>query len=114
MERFEKRKHQRHDIKLEVLCRKIGLVEENFFSGHTVNISTGGMLAHTKSPRLSIGDFLNVQLSVPPADGMLEFGGRFEGFAKVVRVSSAKDFGNDDFCRQLIALQFCTRPKLSV
>lgn len=100
---------------MEVLCQKIGLVEENYFTGQTVNISTGGLLAQTQNSKFSIGDFLNVQLSVPPTNGLLEFGGRFEGFAKVIRVNSANHFKTSHPTRhQLIALQFCNRPKLSV
>lgn len=114
MDRHERRRHQRHDLKLEVTCKKIGDSEDVFFTGQTLNISTGGLLAHTNGTKITPGDFLNVQLSVPPTDGLLDFGGRFEGYAKVIRVNPNSATVNSSSINHIIAMQFCSSPKLSV
>lgn len=113
MDSSERRKYIRHEIKLEVTCQKIGLSGNESFSGQTVNVSTGGLLASTHESEIKIGDLLNVYLSVPPTQGLLETGGRFESFAKVTRIYHVNSSDINKKSRA-VAMQFCSAPKLSV
>ena len=114
MDSSERRRHTRLDLKLEVLCQKVGAAEGGVLSGQTVNVSTGGVLANTSHADIGVGDLLNVQLSVPPTEGLLEFGGRIEGFARVTRIITGRGDSDGNFKARLIAMQFCQRPQLSV
>lgn len=113
LDALDRRKHQRHDIELDFRCQKVGVSCDDFFSGQTINISTGGLLAHTEHSDIEIGELLNVHLSVPPSHGQLELGGRFEGFAKVTRIDTQNE-SEIQRKKRLLALQFCSSPKLSV
>jgi hypothetical protein len=106
----EKRRYKRQAIELELSCRKIGSTDENHYAGCTVNVSPGGLYFETASEVFNPGNLLKVDLSIPPAAGQLEFGGRFSGFARVLRTDqngpglSCPRFG--------VALEFCQSPKL--
>ena len=110
MDPSDRRKHKRLDLKLEMLCQRIGADESAVSSGKTVNISTGGVLIKTSHSKFEIGDLVNVQMTVPPTDGTLDHGGRMEGYARVTRINklTRTDAG------KLVAFQFCHPPKLSV
>jgi len=108
--RTEKRRYKRQAIGLELSCRKIGSTDEKLYAGCTVNVSPGGLYFETASEVFNAGNLLKVDLSIPPAAGQLEFGGRFSGFARVLRTYepcttlSSRRFG--------VALEFCQSPKL--
>jgi len=105
MDRLEKREHKRLGANYNLSCRKVGSNSNIFYYGHTVNISTGGLYFETMSSTFEQGDLLQVELSIPPTSGLLEFGGKIAGFAKVLRTDSASG-------KQGVALQFCRTPKL--
>jgi hypothetical protein len=86
----EKRKHQRLPIGLDLSCHEIGSTSEKWHSGRTMNVSPGGLYFQTDSGAFKPGNLLNVELSVPPTTGLLEYGGRVSGFARVLR---ADDIG---------------------
>jgi len=110
MDLSDRRKHKRLDLKLDMLCQRIGTDNSAVSSGRTINISTGGILAKTSHNKFEIGDLVNVQMTVPPTDGLLDYGGRMEGYARVTRINklTKTDAG------KLVALEFCHPPKLSV
>ncbi len=115
MDRPEKRTHRRLGARYDISCRKIGSPVDKSYSGCTANVSSGGLYVETVADVFERGDLLKVELSVPPTTGLLEFGGKIAGFAKVLRA--------DKVCHDLesehsaspkfgVALQFCRPPKL--
>jgi len=107
MDRSEKRRHKRLGAKYNLSCRKVGSAGSISYSGHTVNVSTGGLYYETAADTFKQGDLLRVELAIPPTSGLLEFGGKIAGFAKVLRTDSASG-------KHGVALQFCRPPKLSI
>jgi hypothetical protein len=107
MDRTEKRRHRRLGANYNISCRKVGSAEERALDGLTANVSTGGLYFQTTAGAFEKGNLLKVELSIPPTSGLLEFGGKIAGFAKVLRTDSAGGrFG--------VALQFCRPPKLCI
>lgn len=114
----ENRRHQRLPMRLNVLCRKVGQSADKLYKGRTLNISTGGVLFETQGGDgvFERGDLLNLDLSVPPTNGLLEFGGRISGFARVVRTSNLSDCnrpGLSGLAKFGVAVEFCQLPRLS-
>jgi hypothetical protein len=107
MDRSEKRRHKRLGAKYNLSCRKVGSTANIPYDGHTVNVSTGGLYFETTTDIFEQGNLLKVELSIPPTSGLLEFGGKIAGFAKVLRTDSISG-------RYGVALQFCRSPKLSI
>jgi len=91
MNRPEKRKYKRVPIILDLLCHKVGSPAEKLYTGHTVNVSPGGLYFETPIDMFKPGNLLKVQLSIPPTAGLLEFGGRISGLGKVLRISGISD-----------------------
>ena len=107
----DRRMHKRFPLKLSIFCQKVGH-SSKLISGKTVNVSPGGMLVETKSGDLKSGDLLSVEMSVPPTEGLLEFGGSFSGYARVVR-SDEHNTANES-PEKVAALEFCDSPKLRI
>ena len=117
----EKRKYQRLPIRLDLSCRKVGSATEKWHSGRMMNVSPGGLYFQTDSGAFKPGNLLNVELSIPPTTGILEYGGRISGFARVLRaddIGSAEDRparlrrGGLSSARYGIAVGFCHSLKL--
>ncbi len=111
-----RRTHQRLPLRLTVICQKVGYASGGIYTGSTVNVSSGGMLLEVNSRDLREGELLSVEMPVPPTEGLLEFGGRFAAYARVIRVDSRLDGdgGLDTGPVRRIALEFCQSPKLRV
>jgi hypothetical protein len=62
------------------------------------------------------GELLSVDMSVPPTEGLLEYGGRFSSYARVVRIDQSRSSRAGGFGSQVetIALEFCESPRLQV
>ena len=108
----DRRIHKRFPLKLSVFCQKVGHSGGKLISGRTVNVSPGGMLVEMKSGELKSGELLCVEMSVPPTEGLLDFGGSFSGYARVVR--SDGHHSMNEFPEKVVALEFCDSPKLRV
>jgi len=112
----ERRKYKRLSTKLDLSCRKVGSIQEEFHTGRTVNVSPGGLYFETvattfKPGNLLPGNLLRVELSIPPTMGLLEVGGRISGFARVLRTCNIDDSLLS--AKYGVALEFCQSPKLS-
>ncbi len=117
MQSQERRKHHRLPLRLQVLCRKVGHAEKKPSIGHTVNVSTGGLLIRTTEETFNHGDLLSIEFSVPPNEGTLDFGEMFSGFAKVIRISDIKHHLTQKKTNSShfgVAVEFCALPKLCV
>ncbi|MFH1616077.1 MAG: PilZ domain-containing protein [Planctomycetota bacterium] len=111
----ERRKHRRLPIRLNVSWQRIGPHGQRYYSGQTINVSTGGLLLETASSEMKKGDLVNIELSVPPTEGLLEYGGRVSSFAKILRVAPSCHLfaGNDQNTQRYgVAMRFCRMPKL--
>jgi hypothetical protein len=109
---FEKRKHRRLAVELDLSCRKITPPAEQTYTGRTYNVSPGGLYFETTTEAFKPGNMLQVELSIPPTAGLLEFGGRISGFAKVLRTNNTRTDTNLAADRYGVALEFCRSPKL--
>lgn len=107
MDRSEKRRHKRLGAQYNISCRKVGSTAHRSYDGHTINVSPGGLYFETAADTFKQGNLLKVELSIPPTSGLLEFGGKIAGFAKVLRTDSASD-------RYGVAVQFCRPPQLCI
>ena len=86
-----------------------------FYSGSTIDVSPSGVLLEINEPGLGIGQLLSVDMPVPPTQGLLDYGGKFSGYARVVRIEEAKEGRlRQNNSIQAIALEFCQSPKLQV
>ena len=115
MDRPEKRAHRRLDARYDISYRKVGSTVDKSHSGCTANVSSGGLYLETGADAVERGELLRVELSVPPTPGLLEFGGKIAGFARVLRADRICDAGeskNSAPSRYGVALQFCRPPKL--
>jgi len=110
----DRRRHQRLPLRLAVVCQKVGLSGGRLYTGNTVDVSPGGVLAEFANCRLENGELLSVDMSVPPTKGLLEYGGRFSSYARVVRVEAPHSprAAKSNSATQAVALEFCESPKL--
>ena len=108
----DRRRHRRLPLKLSVYCQKVGLSGGKLYSGRTINVSPGGMLIEMKGDQLRDGELLSIEMSVPPTEGLLDFGGSFSSYARVIR---RHDDGDPLMsATNTVALEFCDSPKLRI
>ena len=111
MRSCERRKYRRLAVTLDLSCRKVGSSTQQFYTGHTVNVSPGGLYFETATDAFEQKDLLKLEFAIPPTEGLLEFGGRISGLGRVLRTHNIRD------CRSPtkygVALEFCQSPKLS-
>ena len=112
----EKRRYRRLPLSLAVSCQKVGHWASKIYTGDTVNVSPGGMLLEINSRQITEGELLSIEMSVPPTEGLLEYGGRFSSYARVIRVQEEHPGRTSRrfTVTQTIALEFCESPKLQV
>ena len=115
MDRPERRAHRRMNARYDISYRKVGSTVDKSHSGCTANVSSGGLYLETGADALERGELLKVELAVPPTPGLLEFGGKIGGFARVLRADKICDDGESKTLasgKYGAALQFCRPPKL--
>ena len=113
MDQDERRKYKRLGAKFDISCREVGSEAERAHTGSTVNVGTGGLYFETKEISFKPGSLLEVELSIPPKRGLLEFGGRISGFARVLRTDSVSAEGTALVSGKYgVALQFCRSLRL--
>ncbi|OHB77922.1 MAG: hypothetical protein A2Z25_17000 [Planctomycetes bacterium RBG_16_55_9] len=114
MDRPDKRRYERLRAVFGISCRKIGSRMAHVREGQTVNVSPGGLYFHTAADSFKRGDLLKIELLIPPKPGQLEFGGKMEGVAKVLRAENITDYSTGEASPGSgygVALQFCRPPK---
>jgi len=117
MDTPERRGFRRVGAELDISFNEVGTEAKQHYIGRTVNVSPGGLYFQTSAdifkPRNLPQDTLfKVELSIPPTKGLLEFGGRIAGFAKLLRTCKISDSLLSD--NYGVALEFCQSPKMSV
>lgn len=108
----EKRRSHRLLVNLNLKCRKISPPAEQTYTGQTVNVSSGGLYFETLVNTFEPGNLLKVELAIPATAGLLEFGGRISGFAKVLRTNDYLTNTNLAAGRYGVAAEFSRSPKL--
>jgi len=109
----DRRRHERIPLKLSIYCQRVGHSAGKLYTGRTINVSPGGILVEMKSNELQEGELLSVEMTVPPTEGLLEFGGSFSSYARVIRNrADVKHALAEAPFAEVIALEFCDSPKL--
>ncbi len=113
----ERRRFRRVGAELDISFNEVGDEVKQHYIGRTVNISPGGLYFQTSADtfearNLQRGALFKVELSIPPTKGLLEFGGKIAGFAKLLRSCKVSDPLLPD--NYGVAVEFCQSPKLSV
>ena len=104
----ERRRNLRRRLELSVYCQKVGTTDGRFFSGNTVNVSPGGLLVSMHGSCLRDGELVSIEMAVPQSDGVLENGGKFSSYARVVRIDDTEQkIGS----AKEVALEFCESPR---
>jgi hypothetical protein len=109
----ERRKHRRLLVRTGTLCRKIGSLNGNSFSGNSLNISPDGLLVEGSLngvAAIDAGDLFNIEMDIPVADRADQIGGKVSAYAKVVRIID----DNQKSSKRQIAFQFCSRPQFDI
>lgn len=109
MERHEKRRDRRLAAQYDVSCHVVGAAADKSHGGHTINIGSGGLCFESDGV-FEQGTLLEVELSIPPTPGVLEFGGKMAGFARVLRTQAIGDsFAAEKapWAKSGVAVQFC-------
>ena len=106
----DRRRHRRFPLKLSILCQKVGHSRREMITGKTVDVSPGGMLVQVNSDNIAEGDLLSIEMSVPPTEGLLDFGGSLSSHARVVRSGNHQFQEGAD--KKTVALEFCDSPQL--
>jgi hypothetical protein len=112
----EKRKFKRLPLKLDLSCHRVDSPSEVLHIGRTVNVGPGGIYFETSSKIFEPGHLIKIDMAIPPTNGLLEFGGRVSGFAKVLRTHRVADDAADAASQSFhgVAVEFCHPPRLSV
>ncbi len=113
MDQDERRKYKRLGMNFDISCREVGSTTERAHAGCTINVGTGGLYFETNDVSFKPGSLLEVELSIPPKQGLLEFGGRISGFARVLRTDNVSAEGIALNSGKFgVALQFCRSLRL--
>jgi hypothetical protein len=108
---MERRKCRRLPIRTDILCKKIGAVNDHNFICNSVNISTEGLLAESSShTEISAGDIFNIEMDIPPENISDIIAGKFWTYGRVIRVAEIQPRPG----KKHIAFQFCTRPHFEI
>src|SRR4030042_6454378 len=110
MDDSEKRKFKRLGAKFDISCVDVDSFAEQFQTGSTVNVSTGGLYFETSAGPFKQGNMLKVQLTIPPTSGLLEFGGKISGYARILRTDDIRDLTRKGHASPEIygvAIEFC-------
>jgi len=112
--KHDRRANKRLVMKVTVLCQTVGQVAGRTCTGHTVNVSPGGALVEMQDHNLKVGQLISVDMSVPPAEDLLDLGGRFSSYARIVRIQSHSAPEPTEFASstQRIAFEFCQSLKM--
>lgn len=105
----ERRAHRRLAFRLPVECRS----ERALVRTITQNISTGGMYLELDQSDFVRGDQLQLELTLPAAEGVSPYPGRAQCTAKVLRVQRLPSAKPGGVTRYGIAARFLDRLRIS-
>jgi hypothetical protein len=114
----EKRQYRRIPLKGAVLCQKADFMEGRLYTGNTINVCPGGVFMEINGAGLEVGELVNLELAVPTTRGLLEFGGRFSTYARILRIQPPPPTPPEQVMAgeasdiHRIAMEFCEVPRL--
>lgn len=108
--RDERRAHRRLSIRLPVECRRGPGEGRHMVRTVTQDISTGGMYFELDHPDFSSGDEIDLELTMPAAEGVFPYEGRASCPARIIRVDRIT--GVDGTDRFGMAVRFSDRLRL--
>ena len=100
-------------LRLPVECRRQAGGDSPVIRSVTHDISTGGVYLELGSPDFGLGDKLEVELTVPPAEGVSPSQGRAICNAEVVRLESPRNGIEEKRRRFGVAARFLDRLRIS-
>jgi hypothetical protein len=83
----ERRRHQRLDLRLPAECRQQRGESAYVVRTITQNVGTGGLYFELDSADFRTGDRLDLELTIPAAEGVFPYPGRVATRAEVLRVT---------------------------
>ena len=116
MDGSERRKFKRLEVNYDITFSAVGSMTENKF-GNTLNAGSGGLFFETEDNTLEPGNMLKINLTIPPKSGLLEYGGKVGGLARVLRIDKifnpkiADNLSSDKYG---VAVEFCRPLRLNV
>jgi hypothetical protein len=87
----ERRANRRMCLRLPAECRRQAEGGSPVIRSITHDISTGGLYLELGAPDFGLGDKLEVELTVPPAEGVSPYQGRVSCRAEVVRLEPPRN-----------------------
>lgn len=95
----ERRRHRRLDLALPVACRQERPTGSRVVSALTRNVSTGGLYleldnsASNVGPGFDVGEYIDVELTLSPSEGVSNREGRARSRAEIIRVQRHRSDG---------------------
>ncbi len=102
----ERREDRRIDLHMPVVCRRAGETSAKVFRTHTQNVSSGGLYVEVDSPEFTVGERFDVELTVPPSEGVSPYVGLASCKAEVVRFDPLDRRNNETQRRYGLAARF--------
>ncbi len=107
----ERRRHKRLPVRMGILCKKVGSLHNQAFSGSTIDICPNGLLAESSQNAVTdMGELFTLELDIPDTDSTDRFGSKVSAYARVIRTIDAEQKTG----KKQIAFQFCTRPQFDI
>jgi len=117
VQKAERRKDRRLDLKYHLSCQRIGRDSTRTYKGLTRDVSCGGAYFWISNRTFKSGEMIRIELMIPPKAGVLESGGRVRCYAIVLRSDcrpKARRQGESFAAGYGIAAQFHDFPKLCI
>lgn len=109
----DRRGSRRLELRLPVELRMADGEASTLVRTITRNISTGGLYVELDRADFSPGDRLNIELTVPPAEGVSPYPGRASCTAEVVRCTPLAADSKTNLDRVGIAARFLDRLRIT-
>ncbi len=106
----DRRTHRRLEIRLPVECRALRGDSTHIVRTLTNNVSTGGLYLELDAADFSEGERIDIEIALPPAEGVSPYPGKARCQAEVVRV---RELGANTTARYGIAARFLDRLRMS-
>jgi hypothetical protein len=100
-------------IRLPVECRRQDNGASTVVRTITQNVSTGGMYMELDSPDFQAGDRFDIELTIPPAEGVSPYEGRAGCRAEVLRIDDVRPQTGSLPRRYGVAARFLDRLRFS-
>jgi hypothetical protein len=108
----ERRQHRRLEIRLPLEFRAGSAGRVDIVRTITQNVSTGGLFVELDRADYAVGDLLDIELTLPAAEGVSAYTGRAKSRAEVIRIEHLPASGPHAIPRVGVAARFLDRLQL--